>query len=121
MVHLPHFHYYLRTDYNTARVTLVGAKSAKEYTVGLYHDGHYKNSAKDKKSDRRFDEDNVLHMDFLDKTNTNSSDVKPASANISCASSNIGGVGAQIQEQGVRVSDETRPKNMRAMFIIRIE
>ena len=118
---MPHFHYYLRTDENKARVTLVGAKNATEYTVGLYHDGHYKKSAKDKKNDGRFDEDNVLHMDFLGNTTTSSAGVNPAQANISCASSNIGGVGAQIHNQGVRVSDETRPKNMRAMFIIRIE
>ena len=49
-------------------------------------------------------------------------EVEPGNADISISSANIGPVAAKSPtEKEVRVADETRPKNMRAVFIMRIE
>ena len=60
----------------------------------------------------------IFYMDFITDTSSHLAEVEPANANISETSANIKGVSP---DNSVRVADETRPKNMKAVFIIRIE
>ena len=61
-------------------------------------------------------------MNNVHKTMNKTAEVEPSKADISASSANIGPVAAKSPtEKEVRVADETRPKNMRAVFIMRIE
>ena len=60
-------------------------------------------------------------MNHIHHTMEKAADVDPSYANITVASANIGPVTEKFHNVTVRVADETRPKNMRAVFIMRVE
>ena len=109
-----HSHNYRTTNQGKIVPSLVGAKSKEEYEVGIcgkYNKGHHlylKNVTCDL---------DTLHMDFEYNTSSQSVEVEQAKANISMNSAHIGAV---MPDREFRVANETRPKNMRAVFIIRI-
>ena len=104
---------------------MVGAEGCDcpDYDTGIYHNSHNR-SACSHEIPKNGGTDNhhpSWCMNNLHTTMTKAAEVETAKANISFASANIGPVTAKYHGEKVRVAEETRPKNMRAVFIMRIE
>ena len=113
----PHIHNYRRIN-GSSYPTLVGAKSNQTYKVGIYHNGYLAKHLHLNNGTQPIADKDIFYMDFVYDTSYHLAEVEPAKANISETSANIKGVSP---DNSVRVANETRPKNMKAVFIIRIE
>ena len=111
---------------NSTKSIWIGADDCGNYVTGIYHNGKSDATgtwAKDTPPQRNATKDDHAYwcMNKISMTSADSVNVEPASANISTTSANIGAVAKQLHDETIRVANETRPKNVRAAFIIRIE
>ena len=86
------------------------ARGCDDYFTGLYHNGH---------SGRADESGQYWCMDEAWETQAGSGDTDYATASIVSAHAGLGGV--DQSKDGVDADAETRPKNMKLVFIIRIE
>jgi hypothetical protein len=116
----------------------VGAPNCDNYETGILHNSHSgredkgkeNNGKSKKKEENRHNKtykanigeglgDNWWCMNTAYDTAQNSAQTKGATITINSAHTGIGGV--DEEKDDTRVAGETRPKNMKAVFIMRIE